>query len=73
VVGSTTHVLSVSLAFRWYFRQECLDQHWFASLEEVRQVIEAWRIEHNTEQPHRALGQRTPAATVDESLVTANV
>ncbi len=48
-------------SFNGHFRQECLDQHWFASLEEVQQVIEAWRIDYNTERPHRALKQRTPA------------
>ena len=60
-------------SFNGHFRQECLDQHWFASLEEARQVIEAWRIEYNTERPHRALKQRTPAAMVEELLVTANI
>ena len=49
-------------AFNSRFRDECLDQHWFASLEEARQVIEAWRIEYNTERPHRSLKQQTPAA-----------
>jgi putative transposase len=49
-------------SFNGRFRDECLDQHWFASLEEARQVIEAWRIEYNTERPHRALKQQTPAA-----------
>jgi putative transposase len=49
-------------SFNGRFRDECLDQHWFASLEEVRQTVEAWRIEYNTERPHRALGQQTPAA-----------
>jgi transposase InsO family protein len=32
------------------------------SLEEARQTIEAWRIDYNTERPHRALGQQAPAA-----------
>ncbi len=32
-------------AFNRRFRDECLDQHWFASLEEAHQIIEAWRIE----------------------------
>jgi putative transposase len=41
-------------------RGECLDQHRFASLEEARTTIEAWRVEYNTERPHGALGQRTP-------------
>ena len=49
-------------SFNARFRDECLDRHRFASLEEARQTIEAWRVEYNTERPHRALGQRTPAA-----------
>jgi len=44
------------------FRDGCLDQRWFASLEEARHTIEAWRLDYNTERPHRALGQQTPAA-----------
>jgi putative transposase len=51
-------------SFNGRFRDECLDQHWFASLEEARATIEAWRAEYNTERPHRALGQQTPAAWV---------
>ena len=49
-------------SFNGRFRDECLNQHSFASVEEVRQTVEAWRIEYNTERPHRALGQQTPAA-----------
>ena len=49
-------------SFNGHFRAGCLDQHWFASLEEARRVVEAWRVEYNTERPHRALGQQTPAA-----------
>jgi putative transposase len=49
-------------SFNGHFRAECLDCHWFASLEEARHAIEAWRIDYNTERPHRALGQETPAA-----------
>jgi putative transposase len=49
-------------SFNGRFRDECLNQHWFASLEEARQTIEAWRIDYNTERPRRGLGQQTPAA-----------
>ena len=49
-------------SFNGRFRDECLDQHWFASVEEVRQTVEAWRIDYNTERPHRSLKQQTPAA-----------
>jgi putative transposase len=49
-------------SFNGHFREECLDQHWFQCLEEARTLIEAWRIDYNTERPHRALRQQTPAA-----------
>ena len=44
-------------SFNGRFRDECLNQHWFVSLEEVRQTVEAWRLDYNTERLHRALGQ----------------
>jgi putative transposase len=43
-------------SFNGHFRAECLDCHWFVSLEEARHMIEAWRLDYNTERPHRALG-----------------
>jgi len=49
-------------SFNGRLRDECLNQHWFMSLEEVRQTVEAWRLDYNMERPHRALGQQTPAA-----------
>ena len=60
-------------SFNGHLRAECLDCHWFASLEEARQTIEAWRIDYNTERPHRALGQQTPTAwmTSREPLLEA--
>jgi putative transposase len=48
-------------SFNGRFRDECLNQHWFASLAEVRTVIEAWRQAYNAERPHSALGYLTPA------------
>jgi len=49
-------------SFNGRLRDECLNQHWFASLEEVKPTVEVCRIEDHTERPHRALGQQTPAA-----------
>lgn len=43
------------------FRAECLDAHWFAGLNEVRRLAEAWRTECNESRPHRFLGERTPS------------
>jgi putative transposase len=41
-------------------RAECLNQHWFSSIEEAKTIIEAWRQEYNQERPHRSLQGRTP-------------
>jgi putative transposase len=49
-------------AFNGRFRQECLDQNLFVSLEDARTIIETWRMDYNTVRPHTALGHLTPAA-----------
>ena len=33
-------------------RQECLNQHWFLSLDDARVEIDPWRKMHNHERPH---------------------
>jgi putative transposase len=48
-------------AFNGRLRAECLSQHWFASLEDARTTIQAWRVEYNTERPHTALNNQAPA------------
>lgn len=47
-------------AFNGRFRAECLNAHWFMSLEDARQKMEAWRRYYNEERPHGAIGQKTP-------------
>jgi len=47
-------------SFNGKFRDECLNEHWFLSLAHARSIIEAWRIEYNTERPHSSLGNLTP-------------
>lgn len=44
------------------FRQECLNQHWFRSLDEARQIIDDWRYHYNHERPHSTLNYMTPVA-----------
>ena len=44
------------------------EQHWFLRLAHARSVIEAWRIEYNTERPHSSLGNRTPEEFAVEVL-----
>lgn len=47
-------------SFNGKFRDECLNEHWFTSLEHARKEIEAWRIDYNTERPHSSLDYLTP-------------
>ena len=48
-------------AFNARFRAECLNEHWFLSLDDARKKIEAWRQDYNHHRPHSALGNVTPA------------
>ena len=48
-------------SFNGKFRDECLSQHWFISLDEARSVSEEWRIDYNKRRPHRSLRHQTPA------------
>jgi len=47
-------------SFNGRLRDECLNEHWFMSLDHARQVIEDWRIDYNTERPHSSLDNLTP-------------
>jgi putative transposase len=42
--------------FHGRLRDECLNQHWFLCLDEVKDRTERWRVEYNRERPHGALG-----------------
>ena len=44
------------------FRNECLNQYWFKSIEEAREEIDAWRHHYNNERPHSALNYMSPVA-----------
>ena len=47
-------------SFNGRLRDECLNTHWFESINEAKQQIEAWRRDYNESRPHMALGERTP-------------
>ncbi|NRP10108.1 IS2 transposase TnpB [Marinobacterium sp. xm-a-127] len=42
------------------FRNECLNQHWFRTLDEARYEIDLWRDHYNKVRPHSALGYVPP-------------
>jgi putative transposase len=48
-------------SFNGKLREECLNLHWFKTIEEAKEKIEAWRIDYNIHRPHRSLHNQTPS------------
>ena len=48
-------------SFNGSFRDECLNAHWFLSLDDARQKIESWRQDYNHFRPHSSLGEVPPS------------
>ncbi len=48
-------------SFNGRLREECLNAHWFLSLDDAKSKIEAWRCYYNEARPHGALDWKTPA------------
>jgi putative transposase len=42
------------------FRNECLNQHWFRTLDEARYEIKLWREHYNHIRPHSSLNYMSP-------------
>ena len=60
-------------SFNGRFRDECLNEHWFTTLQHAKVLIETWRREYNEERPKKSLGGLTPAAyakTLTQKSVT---
>ena len=49
-------------SFNNVFRDECLNTHWFRTIDHARATIEQWRHTYNTVRTHGSLGRITPAA-----------
>jgi putative transposase len=47
-------------SFQGRLRDECLNEHWFLSLADARQIVEGWRVDYNRSRPHSTLGYQTP-------------
>jgi putative transposase len=47
-------------AFNGRFRAECLNAHWFLTLDDARSKLEDWRRYYNEERPHGAIGNKPP-------------
>ena len=48
-------------SFNGRFRDECLNEHSFRTLQEAKTIIHAWREQYNTQRPHSALAGQTPS------------
>ena len=47
-------------SFHGKLRDECLNQHWFLSLDEAKRLTEAWRADYHRVRLHASSGHRTP-------------
>jgi len=58
-------------SFNGKFRDECLNENWFMSLFEAREIVENWRIDYNQERPHSSLGNLTPREFAQKAEILA--
>jgi putative transposase len=47
-------------SFNGKFRDECLNENWFVSLQDAKEKIETWRRDYNRDRPHSSLGNLSP-------------
>ena len=48
-------------SFNGKFRDECLNEHWFQTLQQARTEISTWRQDYNEVRPHSSCGRIPPA------------
>ena len=48
-------------SFNGRFRDECLNEHWFTSMDDARRIIAEWREDYNEVREHGSLGGLPPA------------
>ena len=54
-------------SFNGKFRSECLNTHWFMSLDDARQKMEDWRRDYNEIRRHSAIGDKPPISLMNGS------
>lgn len=59
-------------SFNGRFREECLNEHIFETLDEAREIIEEWRQDYNDERPHSSLENLTPTEFVQKHYALLN-
>lgn len=51
-------------------REKRVNQHWFTSLDEAKQIVEEWRRTYNRRRPHSSLGYLSPAEYLSNWTLT---
>jgi putative transposase len=54
-------------SFNGRLRDECLNQHWFRTLQDAKRIIQEWRLDYNVNRPHSGLGKLTPTEFVEKN------
>ena len=57
--GKTTDNTFIE-SFNRSLRDECLNTHWFSSVDDAKVKLEAWRTDYKGNRPHRSLNNLTP-------------
>jgi putative transposase len=60
-------------SFNGRFRDECLNENWFWSMPETREIVEAWRVDYNTHRPHGSIGRIASRRRADRGIGIARV
>ena len=56
-------------SFNGRLRGECLNVHWFESMEDAQQKIDAWKWDYNEHRPHRSLEGLTPREFARRAMI----
>jgi len=55
-------------SFNGRLRDECLNENWFLSVREARDIIESWRKDYNEARPHSSLNGLTPREFAESTV-----
>ena len=55
-------------SFNGSFRDECLNIHWFLSLDDAKEKVENWRCDYNQFRPHSGLDNLTPVEFIEKTM-----
>lgn len=58
-------------SFNGKFRAECLNAHWFLTLDDARKKMEHWRGDYNEARPNSAIGDLPPITLINRDSASA--